>query len=241
MKLIKNVLASNHFKEIWNKASGLYLLSLISCGLVLEFVPSKVFKILALFFAFITQGVYSWFTRPKDGNIGIGEVQKGMLLGILFMLLVTYIAVSTYEIKIAIISVIILVVLMMALPIISNMHNLINSKNLFGLAINYLFFSIGIIILFSLFFAITNGLPESGIVYNSATPVNKTIDFIYYSAQVYHSTTFGDITPLGYSRLISFIELLISFIVHIIIIGYVINRIVNSKSVKEEAKEVMNK
>lgn len=49
--------------------------------------------------------------------------------------------------------------------------------------------------------------------------VSSIGNIIYFFIQIYYSTNFGDIAPLGYSRILVCMEMISSVIIHVILLG----------------------
>lgn len=114
--------------------------------------------------------------------------------------------------------------------VVINILNLWNSRKPILIIISYLLLAISVILSFSLLFT---GSDIRWLKDNSK--VSNWWDFVYFSASLFYANTFGDILPFGYSRLLVILELAFSFIIHIIILGTVVNSY-NGKNEKDAAK-----
>lgn len=82
----------------------------------------------------------------------------------------------------------------------------------------------------------------AGFIFTLITPINGTDlvwadsnesvdsawDYVYFSSSVYYGNLVGDIYPVGYMKLAMQIESALSFIFHIIVIGYAVGRLKNN-------------
>ena len=81
-----------------------------------------------------------------------------------------------------------------------------------------------LIILFGYSYAILGSFEDNGIEWVTENGVVTDVwNSIYFSAQTFYSSSFGDIVPLGYSRLLVVVELIFSVILHVIVLGRIIS------------------
>jgi potassium channel LctB len=89
----------------------------------------------------------------------------------------------------------------------------------------------GILVVFGLIYYLLAG-PTSHLLYSSSmTPVNSLADSVYFSFITATSTGFGDITPIGYFKIISIFE---------VFFGLVLLAVVTSKLVSIKQDVIMN-
>ena len=98
-----------------------------------------------------------------------------------------------------------------------------------GIVINYVLLSLLIIILFAgLFLSSDTNCGIYDVSTNSIT--NNLDDLLYFSSGTFYALSYGDIIPrCNTSRLASQIEVGISFILHVIILSHLLNRIPKEK------------
>ncbi|PIN80720.1 hypothetical protein COV13_03120 [Candidatus Woesearchaeota archaeon CG10_big_fil_rev_8_21_14_0_10_32_9] len=67
----------------------------------------------------------------------------------------------------------------------------------------------------------------------SNTTISGTKELYYYSAGVFYSSSFGDMVPYGASRWITIVIAFTSYLVHIILLGLILNSFKNESSKKK--------
>ena len=93
------------------------------------------------------------------------------------------------------------------------------------LILSYIFVVSLLILLFAPVYQLTGILNNSGIVnVKDNTKLEGRLEYIYFSASVFYANLFGDTVPMNYSKLIVIVELVISSIFHIIVLGMVISK-----------------
>jgi hypothetical protein len=117
--------------------------------------------------------------------------------------------------------------------VILTFQNMLKSKNIPQIIINYIIFSFVLILLFAFFYALFSGWEINKIINSENNSVKGTWDFIYFSSSVFYTSVINYI-PNGWSKLIVQIELVVSFIVHTILIGNIIPEIIERKKLKKE-------
>ncbi len=219
-------MASDIISEIRNKY---FLITIIAITVfsIAFFFDIVTFRIGSLIFLLITYLFYITKRKADDKWLNFSNWTYFFLI---LLLLVTYIATSVQEFHIAIpIFVCIPLILLISL-LIQQLSNLWESKNIIWLVISYIFLIFLAIIIFGYIFnivAISEGHELKWVINNSN--LSDIWDYIYFSAQTFYSINFGDIVPLGYSRMIAIIEAIFSTIVHIIILGMVIIKLTEQR------------
>lgn len=100
------------------------------------------------------------------------------------------------------------------------LSNFWESRDLKSLIASYIFIVVVLIPIFGSFFSALSyweGNELKWVIDDSK--VSGLWSFSYFSAQTFYSTNFGDIVPLGYSRIIAVTEMIVSAVLHIIAIG----------------------
>ena len=77
---------------------------------------------------------------------------------------------------------------------------------------------------FGLFFFFYSLHVTSGL-FIDATKISSLIEYIYFSFTLFYSSTFDNVIPFGFSKIIVVLELIFTSIVHIFILGVVISKI----------------
>lgn len=98
--------------------------------------------------------------------------------------------------------------------------SLMNSKRKVSLIFSYIMLCLSTIVFFGFIFSLAP-LFNSNLSYaykeGNVTGMN---DLLYFSAQTYYASSYGDVYPVGdFSRLASIFEVAFSFIIHVIILG----------------------
>ncbi len=218
------------FKEIWdlvpkefkNKWFVIFLVSLISALLVLNRDISKTFNVVFLFILLFSLFLYNINVKL----MGIFEKTISWLfLLLIFLFSLGYTAALLHEINIAAISLIIGTLLMVIIPLIMHLSNLWRSKNIPILVLSYTFVVFLLILFFAPVYELSGIFDGSGLIkVKDNTKLESNLEYIYFSASVFYANLFGDILPINYSKLVVIIELVISSIFHIIVLGIIISK-----------------
>jgi hypothetical protein len=109
-------------------------------------------------------------------------------------------------------------------------YNLIKSKKLISIIISYICVSILLISLFVGLYSFSEDIYYNG----QSMESNKytTFNYYYFSAQTFYSMSYSDFIPMKSSRLYSIIELFLSYLLHVIILGWIFIEL--SKTNKEK-------
>jgi len=143
-----------------------------------------------------------------------------------------YIASITMEFNIAAITLTASSLLMVIFPLSSHLRNFWLMRSPKGpvviaivmITITYIVIAFLIILLFLPLYSLSGIFEESDILkITNHTKITGKADLFYFSSLVFYSTIFGDFEAKGYSRILVILELLISFIIHIIILGVIIS------------------
>ncbi|MCX6749391.1 MAG: hypothetical protein NTW17_01440 [Candidatus Pacearchaeota archaeon] len=99
-----------------------------------------------------------------------------------------------------------------------------SKKSLWSLIPSYVILAFLTIILFGYVFSIISAYPEQGLINSQNEKMNITAwDYVYFSSNNFYTMSYGDAFPFGFwFKLASTLELLVSFIIHIIILGVII-------------------
>lgn len=173
--------------------------------------------VLILFF--INQLIYN--IKVKVENKFQNRLRWGYF-GVLFLLAIIYISIISQELQISIILLLILIMTILLGTIIIQFTNLNKSRGKVWLIINYLFFAFILIIFFGIIYTITIGFGQD-ILTQENNKIQDMTELIFFSVSVFYSNVIG-YYPTGFSKWIMQIETITSYILHIIILGYLISK-----------------
>lgn len=208
-------------KEFQERSTQIYLLLvLVSLGAWFV-VPWLTLKVVALFFLCFTQLMYNLFTRITDE-----KSPKWISFTIISLFTVAYTSALLNELILSAFALHLSFVILFVSSIIIHFLSLWRSKKVFWVMARYLLLSLALIIFFSYAYFVIVAVDNGGLLYSDGKRVSNLGDFVYFSSSVYYSITLGDIFPSsGYLKLGTIIESAISFVVHIIVLGWVIAKI----------------
>jgi hypothetical protein len=209
----------------WNRWFSLFLIGIAMWYIAWNFAESKTFKICGLFIFSITELLYA-LKVSRIGNF-ISKLLIWTSVFMAFLLAFFYTATAVNELNIAIFLLISITLGIFTLPVIVYLLGLWRSRYLYEILLSYSFLVFFIIVLFGMFYMFVGASTGNEIKYQSNStmsivPSNKIWDFIYFSGSVFYSSTFGDFVPFGYSRLLAILEVAVSFILHVIVLGSII-------------------
>ncbi len=211
-------------KELKSKTFWIYIGGMV-LSLSFFLIPSTTFKIFGLIGFIISQLIY----LLKKAENKAFKVFSWIYLFIFSFFLIIYVSMKVGEMEITIIAILIIFIgIVLGTPFLY-LSSLIKSKKVGGIIISYLGLTLSIILLFSFAFMIIGSNEENKITDYTGKNVEGTWEYISFSALNFYSVNFGEM-PKGFSKLISFIEIMISFIIHIIILGRVINSLKEEKN-----------
>ena len=210
-------------EEIKGRSLWIYIGGIILSGIliaVFQISKIKTLMVLGLIVIIFNQIVYNY--KFKEEN------NKKNLLGWLYIIiyvfyLIIYLSSEFKEVYILIITILIFFILIIISSIVLHYYNLINSnKSTPLIIINYILLSFTIIILFWLFFILINSFNYGSLLNSNLEKTNNWKDFMSLSISNFYNINFGEIPTLWIKR-ISYIQIIISYIVHIILLGRVLN------------------
>jgi len=224
-------LFKNFKEEAFNLWFGFLLLSIVFYFFIDIFTSSRFLKIIALILFFITLLMYNIkITFKRKLNF----LDKSLHFLILFIVLSTtlfYLAVSLSEMNIAGIIAFIANVVILIGGLFSLLSSLLDSKNIWILIPRYFLFSFVFILSFAFIFNLTDIFEGNDIRSDKTDLMMKgKLDYFYFSSAAYFSSSYGEFYPIGIiMRMLTQIEVALSYIFHIIILGLVIQKIVKKK------------
>lgn len=140
--------------------------------------------------------------------------------------------------KINIVSILFLIIAIGFIFLLTALYSLfflkITKRNIYALVANYLYLVFVTVILFGYVFAFFSAFNGQGIVdYKTDSKITELWNYIYFSSTTFYSTTFGDLIPSGWMiKLISQIEVVVSAVIHVIILGDLLSRRLDSQKNK---------
>lgn len=221
-----NELKTEISKELRNGWFILYLFSVLVFFVAFKLIDSKTFRIISLVLLILFLLRYSFKTKFED------NFQKYVMriLSVLILFLgISYVAISVGE---AIIATIMLALVTATIPLSiagGSIHALLYSKSLKEIIFFYLLLVAATIIFFGFGFALLSNSEGNELRWTKDNTSVSNIDngifnpFNYFSALVFYTNTFDDLTPFGRSKILVLIELISSFIIHSIILASVLD------------------
>ena len=204
-------------EELKSKTFWIYISVMLILSIIFIVLEIKTIKAFALFGLVITQIIYN-LKYEKEKFLGWASAS------ILIIYLIIYISTLAGEFNITIFSILILMYSTMGYLTIKSFLDLNKSKHILEITLNYILLSILVILLFGMFFNLTTISEKNKILNKENENINKAIEYIWFSAGNFYMSNFGE-SPHGWSKTISYIEMMLSMIIHVILIAKVIREI----------------
>lgn len=226
MKIDFKKFIPEQFKNLW---FWIYVIVVIISLTILKTSLSHPYKIISLFLLIVIQIVYNLKVKYNKKTALLNWVVTANLI----LVFLAYLFASFKDYNVAAILLLLLIAVTFIAVITSYMQHLwrikdaADKKPIRKLILIILFYGLiagHIILFFSFLFSIA-GLYAGNEVIDIANnvTVTGTRNLYYYSGTVFYSSTFGDMVPAGFSRWIVLSECFVSYIVHIILLGIIIN------------------
>jgi hypothetical protein len=214
-------------KELKDGWFWFYIIAMLVLGGIIwgnsktNFLPKTL--IIIIFFLFpIIQFVYNIKIKMENK---FQDFLRWFYFLVLTILPIIYLSVMVGEIQIGAILLVILAGLGLISMVGVQLRTLIKSKGRIPLIIiNYLIFVFLLIILFGFIYSFSNAFEQSKIINQENIKIQGTEELIYFSTSVFYSNIIG-YYPLGVSKWIVQIEVVISYLVHIIVLSYLLSEI----------------
>ncbi len=228
-KLLKEL--QKAFKELkeryFNLVSLFFLLGFVLFYALFNIFPSSTtYKIVSIWFVFGTYLAFCIYNHWRYSDWKDHIFTDVFYLIIIFTLALGFTAISVNDVAIGVQSVFLLIfVIYGGFVIISttSFFRASRGNDIPTLIMFYTVFVASIILLFTTFYALLPTESSKLTFTSNSTRVTEFNDILYFSASNFYSSTYGDIIPLGDKmKLISLIQVLISFIVHVIVISRVV-------------------
>jgi hypothetical protein len=175
----------------------------------------KTIRILSFFLVVVSQ--FSYNVKVKIIDDFYFRFLQWVCFVLVLLFAILYLASSVGDIKIAMFFYFITPFVLLIGFFIPNVYALRKSRNVLEVIIYYIIVVFIGIIIFGYGFIILSAF--------GGNELENTWDYLYFSSQIFYSNNFGDIVPIGLSRLLAVIEIVFSAIIHIIVLGTIINRI----------------
>ena len=192
-------------------------------------LPWQTIKILAAFGLPVSQLIYNLKVKIDEKSQIFPSFLRWSYFIVLLFFAIVYTSAILKEIVISVIMLLVTFGTIIFSALILNFLNLWKSKNLFWIIIFYLALAFTSIIMFGYIYTILGAFENNKIFDSEGKSIQSAWDYVYFSSSVFYSNTFGE-HPNGLSKLFVQIELGFSVVVHIIILGFVINSLSNKKS-----------
>jgi len=229
------------FIEVFINKPMLYLvLSIIIFSLIwFVFDLSDFFKLLSSLVFLIAYG-YEIFHSKKSNQLNKFIIfVNGVIFFIMGILTIIYLALALGEIIVAVWMLIVTFILIIVGSLVINFLALIKLNKYYITLIMYIFISFLFISLFGFSYSLAGGYNQ-GLVWTSINstkaPLDSALDSMYFSSSVYYSSVAGDIQPVGFSKFLMQLELFLSYLFHVIILGFVIK----NTDLRRNKKKVKN-
>lgn len=100
-------------------------------------------------------------------------------------------------------------------------HDLLKKRELWAYIAGYLYGYVGIIAIFSILFLVTETLGLGHFDYSATLNLKSGMRELYFSSLTFFSTNLGDITPIGWHKLIAVFNAVVGTLYSVIYIGHI--------------------
>ena len=210
-------------ERLFNKWFIIYLVIMIVSVIIFRFVPYEAIKALSLFGFAFAQVIYNLNIKIDKKLKNFSNFINWAYFTLFLIFAVIFLSTLTGEFVIGVISIYFFILAVIIGAIFINGYNLWKSQNIFGIVFSYLGLAFTFIIIFGMIFnfMVINSDSNKILTPNGNTILKSTGDFFYFSGFAFYSNISGEV--YGTSRLLVVIELVLSFIIHGVIIAFVIN------------------
>ena len=210
------------FRDFWFWA---YLILIIVIVVIFNiFKSSKTLTVASLFCLAIIQIIYGSFQIKREYNKTKWEKFNSLGYGILlFIFAIINLALNVGELTTAV-SLLLFTSGLIMLGFVIVLFNLLwKSETLIGTLIFYLLFTFAIVYLFAFGYSILAGFEGQTVINFSGNALDTRFEFVTYSYGNFYNSVNGNISQ-GYSTILSIIQIVFSYIFHIIVLGCIIQR-----------------
>ena len=198
-----------------------YIIALGILILAWHFVPSQTAKIVAVWGFFITQLIFNIKGNKKEMTPFFQFANWAYVL-LFFFLAISYSASAVHVPEITISTILVMFLVILLITALSNSVFLLKSKTWPFALLTYLALAASVIVLFGFIYAASSTFPAHSIFKDQIQYDGNAWTYVYFSSSMFYSNIVGSFDPQGYSRLFSQVELVLSAIIHIFMLGYVI-------------------
>jgi len=209
----------NELKDPW---LWIYFLMVAVALILLKYnFECKTVKIIAFVLFPAAQLLYILKGKKIQTN---PEYLKWMSFVILTLYAIIYISFMVGELNITLVFFIFAALLIFIFSILQWGFLLFKSEKTWMVVTSYVFFTIVFITFFGFLYALLSGFSAHQILDSEGNSVKTAGGLIDYSWSVYYTSVEG-YTAYGYSKILKSIEIMISFIMHTILLGRIINKL----------------
>lgn len=209
-------------EELKDKWFWAYLIGILGFTIIFAKVPYTSFKIIAGFGVAVSQLIYNIRIIFLKKDSFFPSFLRWSYFIILLLFVTTYTAAIVKDIMVSIILLLTAFGIIILSALVISFINLWKSKNVYLIIITYLFFAFTAIVFFGYIFSIAVGFEGSQILNSDGVELEGAWNYVSFSSSVFYTNTFGEI-PLGWPKLIAHFELAFSAVIHIIVLGMIIN------------------
>lgn len=183
----------------------------------------KTIRIVAAILFLVTNVLFN--TKNKEATPSLfSRFVNWLWFFIMLSFTISYIALSVGDITIAVRLLHATFLIILVGGVVIKLVGIFRSESLLRMVLSYAVLSFNIIVLFGYGFSLLSGLEGQHVAWaDSNIEVESAWNYVYFSSSVYYSNLVGDILPLGYSKFLMQFESAVSYIFHIIIIGFIIS------------------
>jgi len=208
------------FKNIW---FWIYFISLIVIVIIFYiFKENEFVNISSLFFLTIIQVLYGAFQVKASYNETFYQKYVGLGYGVfLFVFALINLAIKVDE-KMTALAILFLFAGLVMVSITKYFFNrLWNSDSLFKIVFFYLLFAFWLNYSFAFGYTIISVPENSQIIDINGNKISGALDFVLFSYSIFY-TSVTEYIPKGYSKILSIIQVTLSFLLHVIFLGCII-------------------
>ncbi len=214
----------------WNRYSISFYFStlfLILIWFIFKNTPPSL-KIISTIIFLVTYALFKVKNKVKEVGLFLRFIDW-LNFGIMTLFTIVYIAISLGDGDIAIGLFILFLFTIFLASIALNITGMFKKPRLFTIIISYFLVSFSFIILCGFIFSLVSVNEKNALFLSDKTKVTLVWDYIYFSATSYYTSSLGEIQPVGLSRLIMIIETALSYLFHVIILGFLIGNLKDNK------------
>jgi len=213
-------------KVIWfNKYGYFFYLSILFFSFTwFIMLLSPFWKILSAILFLLTNALFNIKNREKSRNI-FSKFIDLLSFGIIAFFTLVYTLISVGDKVLAVQLSLLFPPLIFLGNIILNFYGMFKVRKLHLIIVSYILISFFLIILFAYIFFFVSLNEKNALYWSDKAKLNNLLDYIYFSATSYYTSSLGEIQPFGSSRLVMIIETALNYLFHVIILGFLIGNL----------------